>query len=522
MKNSQKNSRNKLVLLTACAGLLSLTAAGCNTDSGARDTQVAPGNAQQNKEMTLNMVRYEHPAQVVKQDSPVLKEIYKKTGVKLQVEGVPQSNYTDKKKILVATNNIPDVILVESGDIQQFAKTGIFLNISDYLEHAPNFKKAIEANPEIKKLMVDGKLYGFPITSQYPFTAAKAPIIRTDILKKLNLPIPQSYDELYTVLKKLKEAYPDSYPFTSRGTGFLEAIAFGMGSGNGIYYDPDVNGGSYVYANNKPAFKQVLAYISKMYSEKLIDPDFAVNTLQKWTEKMSTGKSFFYIDNNTFAVNFNQALNKETPEAKLDLIPFMKHGQGKARGFVYAKGWILENYAISSKVKDPVAVVKFYDWLYSPEGTEVTNFGVLGETYEKVDGKPKMLQSVIDKYKNGADPSRLMQSELGLGYLAVSPNVNESPVLEVSDPALARWAKQLEEDPGFYRVPALPPPFTAEENEKIKQITSKLSPINGDVLKFMMGARPLGEFDRYAEELTKNGVPELEKIYNDALARVGR
>jgi putative aldouronate transport system substrate-binding protein len=43
----------------------------------------------------------------------------------------------------------------------------------------------------------------------------------------------------------------------------------------------------------------VLAYFNKLYSEKLIDPDYAVNTPQTWQEKLSSGESLFYLDNNS-------------------------------------------------------------------------------------------------------------------------------------------------------------------------------------------------------------------------------
>ncbi|TNJ61528.1 extracellular solute-binding protein [Paenibacillus hemerocallicola] len=516
---SNKRWKTGLLLSAASTAVLLSGCSGNKTDAGGTEAQ------QGAKPMTLKMIRYEHPSQALKQNTPVLKEIAKQTGVTLQVEGVPQSNYKDKKQVLIGTNNIPDVILVDQNDIFQYAKTGIFLNISDYLDQAPNLKKRLQDNPETNKLLIDGKLYGFPITAQNQLSAGKAPMIRTDLLKKHNLKTPATYDELYATLKQLKAAYPDSTPWTARGMGsILDAVAYGMGSGYGMYFDPDVKGGSYVYGTNKPEFKEVLAYLNKLYAEKLLDPDFAVNTQQKWAEKLSTGKAFFYFDNNTFAVNYNQAMQKDNPEAKLDLIPYLGNGKGSIRGFAYPKaGWISELYAVSSKVKDPAAIVKFYDWLYSEEGTLVANFGVRGETFDIANGKPKLLDAVIDKYKTAADPARAMLSELGAGYLTIAPHVDETPIIQVSDPDLVRWGEQIDKDPGSkIRAPSLKPPFTDEENEQIKQITSKLSPILADVLKFIMGAKPLGEFDAFVKALNDNGVPQLETIYNTAMSRVKR
>ncbi|WP_135552981.1 extracellular solute-binding protein [Paenibacillus cymbidii] len=520
-----KTKRNLVIATTLLACLAATLVSGCTKKEEGRSDQATPVASQPTakKEMTLKLLRPEHQAQALKTDTPVLREIANKTGVKLQVESIPSTGYNDKKRALIATNNIPDIIQVEKVDLDEFSKSGIFLAVSDYLDQMPNLQKVITDNPEIKRLYIDGKLYGFPIAVQNNLQYAKALLIRTDILQKLNLAVPTTFDELYAVLKKMKEAYPDSYPFSSRGLGaFLDAFAFGMGGGLGIYYDPDVKGGQYVYGTNKPEFKKVLTYLNKLYQEKLLDPDFAVLNNQTWGEKNNTGKAFFYYDNNSFAINFNQALQKDNPQAKFDVIPYLKNDSGKSRGYLYPRGWLTFNYAISSKVKDPAAVMKFYDWLYSPEGAEISNFGILGETYEKVNGEPRVLDSIIAKYKNAADPVRTMQSELGTGYLALSPLVDERPNTQISDPIVMKWSEQLKKDPGAFVWPGVNPGFTKEESDKLKEIQSKVSPIEQDVVKFIMGAKQLGEFDAFAASLDKAGVADIEKIYNDALARAGK
>jgi putative aldouronate transport system substrate-binding protein len=512
--------RKSIVSASLSVCLTSVMLIGCSTTQD--NKQEAKQQGEQKKELTLNILRWEHASQAVKQDTPVIRQIFNKTGVKLKVESVPSSGYNDKKRALIATNNIPDVIMVNQADLNEFGNTGIFLPISDYLDQMPNFQKAIKDNPEIKRLYVNGKLYGFPITVQNNWQYGKAPVIRTDILKKLNLAVPSTFEELYVVLKEMKKAYPETYPFSSRGLSFLDSFAFGMGGGLGIYYDPDINGGKYVYGTNKPTFKKVLTYLNKLYEEKLYDPDFAVLNTQTWGEKNNTSKSFFMYDNNSFAVNYNAALQQGNPDAKFDLIPYLKNDTGKSRGYLYPRGWLNDNYAVSSKVKDPAAVMKFYDWLYSPEGVEISNFGILDETYTKVNGQLKMKDSIIEKYKTAADLVRTMQSDVGAGYLAISPMVDEGPNIQMLDPLAVEWIDKLKKDPGAYVWPGVTPSLTKEENSKLKELTSKISPIEQDIVKFIMGAKPLSEFEAFSSQLEKAGTAEMEKIYNDALARVAK
>ncbi|TLS54297.1 extracellular solute-binding protein [Paenibacillus antri] len=480
----------------------------------------APGAAEAEparEEVTVRWMRGENPAQAIMTDTPVLKEIQKRTGVTIELEPVPGSNYSDKKSALLSTNNIPDIMGVEASEVVRYANTGMFVAVSDYLDSMPNFKKVIEENPEIKKLYVDGKLYSFPITESYKIQGGKALLIRTDVLEELGLNTPTTFDELYDALKAMKAAYPESYPFSARGMSFMDAFSLGMGSGYGITYDDEEN--RYFYGQNKPEFKDVLTYLNKLYAEKILDPDFAINTKQNWDEKLSTGKSLFYYDNNSFAVNYNKALQEVDPDAKFDLIPYLRNAKGETKGWLYPKGWLVDNYVVSSKTKNPEALMRMFDWMYGPEGTLATNYGVEGETYEIAGGKPAIMQSVIDKYSASGDPVRTMMSEIGLGLLALSVRVDEGPMVQGSSPDLVRWGDELAADPGAYYAPSLAPVFTEDETERLKDISSKLSILTEDVVKFIIGTKPLSDFDAWAKQLTDAGADEMEAIYNEALQR---
>ncbi|WP_168123156.1 extracellular solute-binding protein [Paenibacillus sp. HB172176] len=513
-----KKWNKSAAFLTLCL-LLSVIMSACSSNNNGNNASSESGNnsGSSNEAITARWMRGENAAQAIMTDTPVIEAIKEQTGVSIDLEPVPGSNYVDKKSALLSTNNIPDIMGVEASEVVKYAETGMFVPISDYLDQMPNFSKIIEENPEIKKLYVDGKLYSFPITENYKIQGGKGLLIRTDILEKLNLQVPATFDELYDVLKAMKEAYPDSYPFTTRGMSFMDAFSLGMGSGYGMTYDDESN--QYFYGLNKPEFKDVLAYLHKLYEEKLLDPDFAINTKENWDQKLSTGKSFFYYDNNSFAVNYNKALQENDSNAKFDLIPYLKNSAGDIKGWLYPKGWLVDNYVISSKTKNPEAIIKMFDWMYGPEGTLTTNFGIEGETYEMVDGKPSITQATIDKYSNSGDPVRAMMSETGLGLLALAVHVDEGPMVQASSEDLVQWGEELTADPGAYYAPSLDPVFTEEEVEQRKDITSKLSILQEDVVKFIIGTKSLDDFDAWAKKLTAAGADQLEEIYNTALGR---
>src|SRR5690625_1745380 len=344
--------KNKSILTLLFSITFSVLLVSCNNS----DTPTSGENDNLNETLTLEVMRSEHPNQPLDNESPVIEEILNKTGVKIVLNPVPGSDYEDRKNIALGTNNIPDVLSIQQNDVNNHASTGIFLSITEYMEHAPNLQKLIEEYPEINRIKVDGELYHFPTLGKWKVDAGQVTMIRIDLLKEVGLDYPRDFYELYEVLKAIKEAYPDMYPLTNRnGTSyFLDTIAFPLGSGNQIYYDPDIEEGKYVYGPAREEFKEVVKYLNRLFEENLLDPDYAVNNAQMWQEKLSSGKSAFFFDNNTFAVNFNRALKDIDENARFDLIPLMENSFGQTRAYKFHQHWLQEGYAISSEVENPI------------------------------------------------------------------------------------------------------------------------------------------------------------------------
>lgn len=509
------------VLLPAVAVM-----SACSSSTGSDKASGTNADAGKNAEArTITVMRSDSSIQPLLKDSPALKQILTKTNIKINMEGVPSSDYDAKKKTMIATNNIPDVLHVAKADITNYAGTGIFLNLSPLIDqYAPNFKKRLESEPEANKLKVNGNFYGFPIMARKSAAAnvGNFPMIRTDVLQELNLKTPTTFEELYEVLKAFKKAYPDSYPWTMRsGSAYnLRFLAYAFGSGYTIYYEPKKD--KYLYGPAYPEFKEVITFLAKLYKEKLLDPNFTNLTAQQWQQNLSSGKSLFFYDNYTFAVNYNSALQQVNPKAKFDMLPLFKDASGNKRNYMDNPS-SFNSFAISSKVKNPEEIVKMFDWMYSDEGADITNFGVPGEHFTRSGDKVTISQSLLNQFKDKQDPYRAMQSFLGTGLLAFSTFTDDTPMLTISPPELKTWSDAVKQQKDRKEVIEKPldPPFNDEEVEKLKQLTTKVDTVvTQNIDKFILGSRPLSELDAFAKEVIASGSAEIEDIYNKAWSRV--
>lgn len=543
MKQSRKLKQLSFVI--AVILLLSMSVIACSKDSGSNKVELPSEKTSNNdvqptssnkaadgkvtdQPLSVRLTISEAPNQPIKADAPSFKLREELTGVKLIIEAVPASNYPDKTKILISTNNIPDIIKVTHQELVDFSSTGIFLPISDYLDQAPNFKKLIEENEQINNLMVNGKLYGFPVLARWQDVSGPLPMIRDDIMEELDLSMPETFDDLYTVLTTIKQAYPDSTPMSTRnGTdGVMEIMSYPLGSGYKLYYDYDTEGGKWLYGPSHTEFKQVLEFVNKLYTEKLLDQDYAVATRQTWMENLGSGKSMFFYDNNGFALEMTATLKEKYPNAHFNMITNMENSFGQRRNYQFPPGWMANNYAISSKVKDPEAIIRYMDWMYSEEGADVTNFASLpGENFTIENGDYITSETLIKQYEDKADPEYTMMSDLGTSLLSFTTYVDQRLTRPLKSEEYITWGNQINEmkklgENAIVYKP-LSPVLTAKEIEEAKAIQTQLDTmVTQEMDKFIMGTKPLSEYDSFMQQLVDKGAERLEEIYNTAQSRL--
>jgi putative aldouronate transport system substrate-binding protein len=194
-----------------------------------------------------------------------------------------------------------------------------------------------------------------------------------------------------------------------------------------MYIDNDL-GGQWIYGPAHENFKAVLSYLNKLWNAGLLDPDYASMTKDLWAEKLSSGQAMCTIDNDGVVRNYNVALATIDPSAAFGVIPTLTNSLGETRNTSYANDRPANQWVISASSDKIDLAIKFLDWCYSEEGTDVNNLGKEGVSYEVVDGKKVFKEEVLAKYAaNGANAIYDMSSELGIGLLEFTPRYDTTP-----------------------------------------------------------------------------------------------
>jgi putative aldouronate transport system substrate-binding protein len=515
--------RKRTMAVTLAAVMLGGLAAGCSGTTGAGgDAKGQEDGAQ--KPITFSWLVYDRPEGKVRNDWEIFKEIEAKTGVKVDWQVVSQEGLTEKRQIMIATNSVTDFIQPTNQEARENGPEKVFLNLKDYLNIAPNLKKFYDAYPEAKAVATgaDGGIYDVPVLEGDP--AGKGFnyiwVARKDLMDKYHLKAPTNLDEFYQFLKDLKAKEPDSFPlsFNTPATGDTGVYTvFGkIFTGITGFFNQSPTAEKYEFAPYNSGYKDALVYMNKLYSEKLLDPEFYLLTGAQWEERFLKGKSFVTY---WWKAEVNPLMDKAQKagapaDFNLDAIPeFAANG---IKSYQFSRPVVgTSGRAISAKVKDKERAVKFLDYLVSEEGTNYLSLGILGKSYTIENGKPVYMKEF------GASPYVPLRRDFGVWYDNIS--LNNALARETWERGLDDKSKEINQSYEKFIIPA--PKAIVKTTEELDLEKAKLTPLTKfleqKITEFVTGKTPITDanYQQFLEQAKKLGADELLNMYNTAYKR---
>lgn len=433
------------------------------------------------------------------------------TGVKLNVTSVIGSNYKEKLNITIASRNLPDIIhmIGKPVEINKYGAQGALLDVKPYIDKMPNLKKFTEQFPVEYQanLSADGKLFALPGEGMGE-TNRRGWLYREDIFKKHDIKVPTNSEELYQALVKLKQAYPDSYPFTWRGglKSQIEMVAPLWGTGHKAYFDEAKK--EWRYGPIEDNYKEFVTYINRLYKEQLMPPDLLTLETGPWQTLVTTNKVFVTVDYLTRIDSFNSAVRKENKDFTISFMAPPAMGTNGKPKFTYSPS-ISNSISISSTNKNIDRTIKFFDYLYSDEGRETMSWGKEGETYKVDNGKKVWID---------APDTAAIRNKYGISTYGTYTRFDYNSHMATFTPELY---KAYTESKKYDEAQDPAPGFTDQEYEELTMLEDAINKHREEnIAKFMIGTRNLSEWDAYVNEAKKLGVDKYVALYKQAYERM--
>lgn len=238
-------------------------------------------------------------------DNAVLDYIRDKYHVNMVLDWQAEaSEYNNKLSLNIASGNLPDIFYCDNyRTFLQLAQNGMLADLTDiYDDNISDTIKAIDASYDgrnFEPVTVDGRIMAIPagnLDGQQDVLW-----LRKDWLDNLGLDVPETIEELETVLTAFVEEDPDgngiddtvgmvvaaTEPVTTYNHQFgLEPIFYAFNA-YPSYWMRDENGEVY-YGSTSEEMKDALALLQDWYSKGLIDKQFATRIGSGETEAVFT------------------------------------------------------------------------------------------------------------------------------------------------------------------------------------------------------------------------------------------
>jgi len=415
-----KKRSMKMMLFLLLSFVLVLS--GCSSKSSSDE-----GDGKKDGVTELTLFSADIHSQWDDMQSPVSKLVTEKTGVTLNPE-FDVNGGTQKIALMVASGEYPDLI-VPKGGAGTLVEAGALIDLTDLIdEHAPNLKKIYgDYLSRLKWSNDDESIYILPTTAidQQYFNPSHGVGLQHAVVKELGYPEIKTLKDFENAIRDYKEKNPTIDGQPTLGLSLLADDwrimisttnpAFwstGASDDGEFYVDPETYEATFHY--KRPEEKEYFRWLNHMNDEGLLDPESFVQKYDQYLAKLSSGRVLGIIDDDWQFAEAQRSLREQGKADKMyglypaTLSEDIKHANFQSAG--YLAGW---GIGISVDAEDPVAAIKFLDFLASEEGQTLQNWGIEGEHYEMVDGKRVISEEEMDERNNNANYVK----ETGVGVL---------------------------------------------------------------------------------------------------------
>nr|WP_238357848.1 extracellular solute-binding protein [Cohnella zeiphila] len=232
-----------------------------------------------------------------------IKELNKDTNVQEDWNLVPGTDWANKRKITLASGDLPDVVLdLTNSEVVTGGAQGMFIPLEDLIaKYAPNLTAFLAKYPEVRQAITapDGHIYSLPLAnmSQYKHADGNSLWINKEWLKKIGMEMPTTTEDFKKMLEAFKAQDMDGdgnpnneIPLTGIYGDSLYGLGYLFGSFNTMDNTFIVQDDKVQFVRSTPEYKNAIDYLHSLYAEGLIDPETFTQNSSQLIAKISSGK----------------------------------------------------------------------------------------------------------------------------------------------------------------------------------------------------------------------------------------
>ena len=453
-------------------------------------------------------------------------ELERATGVDLEWTLIDQDSYAEQFSIMLATGDYPDYLGAAdsqvTGGIDALVDQEICIDLAPMLdEFMPDFKNGFFAENEEYRKYITSDSGHITTIDNYEMQSSSGSYIRKDWLDQLGMEIPETYDELHEVLKGFATIEGCKYPMLmTSGWSYWNNMFVG-----GYETSSHVNGSDLAYFVQdgqvnagvmSEGFKDYIQMVHDWYDEGIIgEASLNIANIQQINEYLLSNQCGFGVGQSdtlstgsieTAGGTYDMRAIHEIVRNKGDTFKLFAN-----KGTPGTAGW-----AISTRCAYPEIAAEVINWMYTEEGYNAMNYGIEGETYNVVDGKIVFTDLIVNN-PNGFPAMFNTCSEIAFFDLPfVNSTERKAATLsnEAEVEAQTIWRTNTSDEMRYFGS------LTVEESDIYSGLIGDIATATSEnVSKFVLGARPMDEWDSFLDDLRSMGVDECIALKQQAYDR---
>ncbi|MBQ6384000.1 MAG: extracellular solute-binding protein [Clostridia bacterium] len=455
----------------------------------------------------------------------------KATNVHIEWQIPPSGQEQENFNLMIASGDYPDLIFDVAqyyvGGLDKAISDGVIVPLNDYMDNRlSDYNALISRNETVYKDCKTDEgnfpaVYFINTPDQGPWYGMA---IRQDWLDELGLAAPVTYDDWHTVLKAFKDKYGSKSPlwlnyhagdvFSVFSAGYGVSVLGASGAG---FINVD---GTVKYSPIEDGYRDYITMLHEWYEEGLIDPDFYSNTTATYIppdDLWATGNAGAWPDIYTL-LDIRPYMGADENNKDMNVVPIAAPVRNEGdtlhlRQYNFTRG--TNACAISTACKNPELAAAYLNLGSKQEYAWLAYYGVEGDTYNVVDGKPVY----TDKILHNPDGLSASDAMTKFCFRSAGMYIWDRELQTAGPKALSAindiWPSNAD---GNYMMPNIT--MTSDEANRYSVLMGDISTfVEENTTKFILGSRDLSEWDSYVQSVKSMGVEEAVSLQQAALDR---
>ena len=457
-------------------------------------------------------------------DMLVWKELENRTGIRVEMETVINTEARTKALTLFAADDLPDILMknaLNMSDVVNFAQSGQLVNLKPFMDAGlmPNFTEAYnnDVNLRIALTTEDGGVYCLP--AYYPDDIDRVRrfmYINETWLDRLGLEKPTTIDELLDVLRAFRDEDAngngdpnDEYPIVfGDAVAQMERTARALAGIDHVFDQPfNVVNGELKQMFTSDNMKEAWKFLNTLYEEGLMESDVFTRDATSFFARLS---------NDQYGVSL---LLPTTDSSQFGvLLPTFNLIDGVDVIWNWKVSPLLgvACFSITKANPYPMATARWIDYLYGEEGATLVRMGVEGDTYvvnedgslsysDKVKNDEQGVEFAMGKYSFWLGPNACPGKYTARETLPLWEGTLQAEIVDDFEPFLTKHT---------YTLPVLDSSLEKERQRLISEINAYYTETRA---QFITGALDFDkDWDTYCKTMEDLGLDRLEEIYQEA------